>query len=79
MGLTSKKRISILDSEGRLVGTKPHHIGGDEFKNFGHTAHRALSSVLDENEVLLRELSSLADHNTPKSSGNDTNPSPKEP
>ena len=78
MGFISKKWILIYDSDGCLVGIKFYYIGGDEFKNFGYMVYWVLSSVLDENEVLLRELLSLVDYNIFKSSGNDINISVKE-
>jgi len=56
MGLNSGKREYVPDEKGRLVGTKPIHIGTEALKQLGPTSHRAITALLAERDTLKSQL-----------------------
>lgn len=68
LGLNSNKRVHIHNSDGRLVGTKPVHIGTDQLNQFSAAGQAAINAALLEQIQVLKNLgnnSSSGAHNTP--------------
>jgi hypothetical protein len=71
MGLNSRKREYLRDGKGRLVGTKPIHIGTDTLKGLGPTSHRAITALLIERDSLKNQLLKIDSTDAANSSNKD--------